>query len=77
MAWPRCPNCLRPVDVYERAHEVRPAETEVFRSYGCPCGWRALSVERIYCTDPDTLRLGRKYPKSGLPVGHTPVTSDP
>lgn len=61
MAWPRCPSCGQPIALYDRAVEVRPAESEVFRSYRCACGWAALTVERVYCVDPKTLRLRGKY----------------
>lgn len=61
MAWPSCPSCRQPVAVYDRAVEVRPAEAEVFRSYRCECGWAALTVEKVYCVDPETLRLRYKF----------------
>jgi hypothetical protein len=61
MAFPKCPNCALPVPLYDRAVEIRPAEVEVFRSYRCTCGWAALTIERVYCVDPETLRLRGKY----------------
>lgn len=61
MAWPSCPECLQPVTVYDRAVDVRQAESEVFRSYRCECGWSALTVEKVYCVKPETLDLRRKY----------------
>ncbi len=61
MAWPSCGRCGRPVAGYDRAVDIRPAESEVFRSYRCGCGWAALTVERVYCVDPETLVLRRKF----------------
>lgn len=61
MAWPMCPDCGEPVAVYDRAVDIRPAESEVFRSYRCVCGWEALTVERVYCVAPETIVLRRKY----------------
>lgn len=60
------------------AAEVRPAETEVFRSYRCGCGWSCLTVERVYCVNPETTRLRRKYgaetENNGPPVVQTAST---
>ncbi len=78
MAWPSCGRCGRPVDVTDKADDVRPAESEVFRSYRCECGWAALTVERVYCVDPETVWLRRKFGRradgEGQPVGHTAST---
>jgi hypothetical protein len=81
MAWPRCPRCgERGLDVVNRANEVMPATSLVFRSYRCACGWSAWTAEAVFCEDPPTLWLVRKFAqdtKSASPVSHTPVTSDP
>lgn len=74
MAWPSCPDCRLPVSLYDRAVEIRPAEVEVFRSYRCACGWAALTIERVYCVDPETLRLRRKFVESGQPAVQTAST---
>jgi hypothetical protein len=88
MAWPTCAACLQPVAVYDRAAETRVVmldddneripnfrhETEVFRSYSCACGWAALTVERVYCVNPETLRLRRKFLENGQPVVQTVST---
>lgn len=80
MAWPACGGCGLPVDVTDKADDVRPAESEVFRSYRCKCGWAALTVERVYCVDPETVWLRRKYGRraedDGQPVGQTGSTED-
>lgn len=68
MPWPACRRCSCPVDVYDHASDVRPAETEVYRSYRCHCGWEALTVERVYCEEPETLALRRKWPVARLVV---------
>lgn len=77
MAWPSCPACHQPVAVYDRAVDIRPAESEVFRSYRCTCGWAALTVEKVYCLDPETLRLRRKFADSGQPGVQTVSTGEP
>lgn len=76
MAWPRCPECGGVPEFVDKADDVRPAETEVFRSYRCDCGWAALSVERIYCVNPETVWLRRKYGRraEGQPAGQTSST---
>lgn len=78
MAWPSCGGCGRPIDVTDKADDVRPAESEVFRSYQCKCGWAALTVERVYRVDPETVWLRRKFGRradgEGQPVGQTAST---
>ena len=75
MAWPRCPHCHQPVPLYDRCADVRPAESEVYRSYRCACGWEALTVERVYCVDPVSLSIRRKYADEGQPAVQTPSTA--
>lgn len=75
MAWPACPDCRGTVAVYDRAVDIRPAESEVcsaevvihpaeihvIRTYRCPCGWSARTVERVDRLRPKSLRLRYKY----------------
>jgi hypothetical protein len=62
MAWPRCPRCQVPdVKWRRRANESTPAESFVFRSYRCPCGWSAWTVETVFAVDTPTDFLERRF----------------
>ncbi len=62
MSWPRCPSCsTEDVAWVDRANENLLVEFEVYRSYRCPCGWSAWTVERITLVDPPTLFLRKRF----------------
>lgn len=63
MAWPRCPHCgERDLTDGQRAEEVTPAESTVFRSWPCRrCGKILWTAETVFCDDAPTVHLGRKF----------------
>lgn len=63
MAWPRCPHCgERDLTGGQRAEEVTPAESTVFRSWPCRrCGKILWTAETVFCDDAPTVHLGRKF----------------
>lgn len=63
MAWPRCPHCgERNLTDGQRADEVTPAESTVFRSWPCRrCGKILWTAETVFCDDAPTVHLGRKF----------------
>ena len=62
MAWPRCAAChTEELQVVDRANEVLAIESEVYRSYRCPCGWSIWTVERVTLFDPPTLCLRKRF----------------
>lgn len=74
MAWPFCPSCgtARIFEVEtDPAVNDDPRETQVFRSYECPCGKILWSEEKVFCFDAPTKYLKGKF---ALRARRTPVT---
>ncbi len=63
MAWPRRPHCgERDLTEGQRADEVTPAETIVYRSWPCRrCGKVLGTAETVFCDDAPTVWLRKKF----------------
>lgn len=60
----RSPGSSAPIDLTDgqRAEEVTPAESTVFRSWPCRrCGKILWTAETVFCDDAPTIHLGRRF----------------
>ena len=76
MAFPRCPRCgARDVPRRRRANSIMAAESEVYRSYRCACGWSAWSCERVFAEDTPTDWIEKRFSRDDEAASAQPCPS--